>query len=456
MTAAMITGDIGAEMISRAAAARERNGVTALSTDVSSVFYERGFHATILVEMNCGTGFTIKHNELKYQHYLERVQEELGCGVSSHIDDDGCVDSLVELTEAVSSAPGVWEAHNFATGNIPSNVPFLCAGARRLGAFEVYMVVRQPGKPDACYGLHSKLWTRRWPSVSKLTREAQRALEGPFRQMAALRTCRRLVADATGSGSSSGGREASTLKSALHEYGDVLPLESRAQLQQLLDVCQRADKAIRAALSTRPIDAVAAQRALDEHLVHASSSIAAEANQLFADVALRDAPDQIIPLTAAMERFEGIASAEALVETAGRLRAVYDEILHSTPNDAASLRAALESCSELANEAALEKTQARLASLEAGGAVSTRRAAGGMAMRASGDGEDGGHVESPTSNDAQQTKEEPSSPDPPSNKGDRRRMPQQGVRQAPSTPVHIAPQRMDFRSPRSGGRSRAR
>ena len=69
---------------------------------------------------------------------------------------------------------------------LPDNVAFTHAAESRLGAFEVFLVTNFADDGVLALprvaGLHSKLWTRRFPSAARLVREVQHVLLPVFRR----------------------------------------------------------------------------------------------------------------------------------------------------------------------------------------------------------------------------------------------------------------------------------
>lgn len=79
----------------------------------------------------------------------------------------------------------------------------------RLGAFEVYVLTNAPAdsRVDSVVAVHSKLWSRRWPSMPMLTKRVQAALAP-------------LLADKAISSAAAAG-EAAPLRAALTKYGAI-------------------------------------------------------------------------------------------------------------------------------------------------------------------------------------------------------------------------------------------
>ena len=107
------------------------------------------------------------------------MRDAIGDYLESPMENDsGYIEAIVDRAPSlgVDSFPLVWYTDRPvpACGKqvaLPSNVPHKKAGASRLGAFEVYLVIHQPGAPDRCLGYTSDSSKHaphplsiRWPS----------------------------------------------------------------------------------------------------------------------------------------------------------------------------------------------------------------------------------------------------------------------------------------------------
>ena len=374
---AMLTNEICAEMRRRAKVLRESRGVS----EPSGLSFAADCHATIMIEMCCRPirtatsgrileGFTTKHDMGKYQRYFQLIRDAVGDSIESPLEECpmDTIDALVELTPEITSCPAVWDhrkdkermsnPHHAPFDGIPSNVPFRAAGASRLGAFEVYLVIRAPGQPEVVCGLFSKLWTRKWPNPQRLVNAAQRMLTPTFKRVRALRSYREFAGM-----QEAPPRDPSAVSSFLKEHGEHLPEPSRHKLQNVLSEMMEADSAIRKAISSGGGDIERSQGILDRYLDMASEAVATTAYTKFADSALRHAADDVVSLTTAMERFSRAASSQVLEQTQQRLVMVYDDMLQSAPCSIAGLERAIADYGEYCSQQALEEAQWRLSGL---------------------------------------------------------------------------------------------
>ena len=148
----------------------------------------------VLVEIATkSSGISIHHDKQLYNSYYARVAQAIGDRILSPEDgSDAFLTAMVSLTprpEANAlqrglrdSAPPPGRDKLFA-----DNVAFNFATECRLGAFEVYVVTQFPYDGSASMvprvaGLHSKLWTRKFPNVQKLVRGCQELLLPIFRR----------------------------------------------------------------------------------------------------------------------------------------------------------------------------------------------------------------------------------------------------------------------------------
>lgn len=141
----------------------------------------------ILVEMSFKQGnelLSIQHDHTKYEYYFDEVAAALTGTLVSPFNSDHTIDITVHRTEtAANVAPAVWD--HSGHGSIPANVAFIGgnnANGSRLGAFEVYLCTDFPDidSVPSCSGLHSKLWSRHWPSVKRLEKRRNAILQNVF------------------------------------------------------------------------------------------------------------------------------------------------------------------------------------------------------------------------------------------------------------------------------------
>jgi hypothetical protein len=148
----------------------------------------------ILVEMGCkvgaGTGSSLNHNAAVYNHYMQRVSAAVGdCVRSPEPDSDATISAMVSLAPPPTDPSAAGERGVLARldPSLPSNVAFAHARESRLGAFEVYMLTSFPADGSLAVprvaGLHSKLWTRRFPHCGRLIKELQNLLLPAFRRL---------------------------------------------------------------------------------------------------------------------------------------------------------------------------------------------------------------------------------------------------------------------------------
>ena len=175
-----------------------------------------GVSATVvlLVETCCvQSGISVRQAASKYSEYYEALLTELTGWIPSPFRDHHRIRVAVQHTAELADAPPMWEratpggsrlhptnaAWGAATQARPSSgaLASTAADARpatqlpatvrasRLGAFEVYLVVPEElsaavASIPRCATLHSKLATRRWPSVRLLSRQLRLALAPAF------------------------------------------------------------------------------------------------------------------------------------------------------------------------------------------------------------------------------------------------------------------------------------
>lgn len=149
----------------------------------------------ILVEIATKSrGISVTHDQQLYNSYYHKITEAIGDRISSpepgsHASCAAMV-SLAPRPEPNAIQRGLRDSVQGGSSRgklFADNVAYSFAPECRLGAFEVFLVTSFDADGSASFvprvcGLHSKLWTRKFPSVAKLVRHIQHTLLPVFRR----------------------------------------------------------------------------------------------------------------------------------------------------------------------------------------------------------------------------------------------------------------------------------
>ena len=146
----------------------------------------------VLVEIHAKQrGCSLSHDMERYQHAYNRIVEAVGDAIASPDDTSGA-----EVTALVARAPQAQRTtlrpalNSYLTTSaavgLPTNLAYTGAPESRIGAFEVYLITAFPSDGSLhvprVAGLHSKLWTRRFPNANNIVRHCQAVLAPVFRR----------------------------------------------------------------------------------------------------------------------------------------------------------------------------------------------------------------------------------------------------------------------------------
>ena len=248
-------------------------------------FPEMAPDCLILVEISTKRrGISTTHDERLYDEYYQRVAQAIGERINSA--DSG---SRAHVKAMVARAPppeksalqvglgtDAAAAESSRHLGLPNNVAYTGAPESRLGAFEVYAVTQYAAdgalNVPRVAGLHSKLWTRKFPNAGKLVRAAQALLEPVFRRHdgdLALRAAMRTVP-----------LDRQAMRTAMHSFGQHASPEVIEEALNRLDVSDVADAALRDAAARcdvagagedAPAAAIALSEGIDAYRKQASS-----------------------------------------------------------------------------------------------------------------------------------------------------------------------------------------
>ena len=202
----------------------------------------------VLIEVGCSARThplrtcSITHDAHEYQRRFEAVRAGLGqiirsqhgfelpleCAAVAAIERNG-LDVVATIGDR-DSPPA-----------LPINKAYGASPSSRLGAFEVYLVANGvPELSPRCRLLHSKLASRRWPSVATLAHACEEALRPAFERMHA--------SVALGQAVDTCGDDAAVLKAAVADHGAFADETVRARADAKLSSMWEADNTLKAAV----------------------------------------------------------------------------------------------------------------------------------------------------------------------------------------------------------------
>ena len=241
----------------------------------------------ILVEICTRTEGAVKHCSIDHQMYEEYFARlALAIGDVLHSPEEG---SLASVKCMVSIAPPpdryaqqrglkveglkVDESANFAV-----NQSWQGAQESRLGAFEVYAVTDFAADGAVMVprvaGIHSKLATRKFPSSSKVVRLLQELILPIFRRIDGDRLIRRRLQETP--------LDIAAIKSTMRAYGAYCSGEVVEEMNARLDVCDAADRELKAAVAGS--NAAAIEEAIERTRQTASAAALAAATTRLMDI----------------------------------------------------------------------------------------------------------------------------------------------------------------------------
>lgn len=340
----------------------------------------------LLVEMAYSTraaheNLSLSHDPTLYHAAYEKLRAQIGKtfvdeeSVDASLSDAGIaldvyvgqVQSFEDRTAAGGGAPP--RLHD-RDGELDSSMPFKCNGSSRLGAFEVYLVcLNLPDVEPTSRIVHSKLFSRKWPSTMLIRERCLATLRPAFERMVATDTLKRAIGVMV---------EADQVEGAITRYGAVCDQQMVDVAEARLRAMQAADHQLRLAKARRVEYMEELRLVIDEHKDAASESMVIALEEAYegavaAQKGLKHANSEMDEelLVAAMAeaerwRVEGFhlhVAQQKLEEVRINDKWLAEQV--TLPAEAAMLRAAIDEKRERSSYKVVEAATHALAAIEA-------------------------------------------------------------------------------------------